>query len=214
MHNTAWLERLLTLGIKTIQLRLKGSDVGLSAREIEAQVIEAIALGRQYNARVFINDYWQLALTHHAYGVHLGQEDLLLADLARIKSAGLRLGLSTHGIFEALMVNDLAPSYMALGHIFATNTKDMASNPQGIEKLALQVKLFEKQRSLVAIGGISTARVPSVLNSGIKSIALVTAITHSDDVASIVASLSDLIGVGDALQSTHHQSIRQGATHV
>ena len=211
VHNTSWLERLLKLGINTIQLRLKGSDVGLSASEIEVQVIEAIALGRQYNARVFINDYWQLALTHHAYGVHLGQEDLLLADLARIKSAGLRLGLSTHGIFEALLVNDLAPSYMALGHIFSTQTKDMPSNPQGIEQLALQVKLFESQRSLVAIGGISAARVPSVLSSGIKSIALVTAITHSDDVNSIVASLSDLIGVGDELQP---QSTREGVSYV
>jgi len=192
VDNCLWLERLLKLGVKTIQLRAKD----LSNQLAEPLVIEAIALGRQYQARVFINDYWQLAIKHQAYGVHLGQEDLTQANLEAIKQAGLRLGLSTHGIYEALAVNALCPSYIALGHIFATQTKDMPSQPQGIDKLKLQVKLFAQQRALVAIGGISAARVESVLSSGIASVALVTAITKAEDVDATTESLIKQVGVG------------------
>jgi len=189
-----WLARLLKLGVKTIQLRVKD----LPDTQAEPLVMEAIALGRRYQARVFINDYWQLAIKHQAYGVHLGQEDLTRANLAQIKHAGLRLGLSTHGIYEALLVNDLAPSYIALGHIYATSTKDMNSRPQGLDKLALQVALFKDQRTLVAIGGISAQRVPQVLASGITSVALVTAITKADDVERTTTILLEQVGNGGA----------------
>ena len=187
-----WLERLLQLGVKTIQLRAKD----FCADEIEPQIIAAIALGRKYQARLFINDYWQLAIQHQAYGVHLGQEDLALADLAQIKAAGLRLGLSTHGLYEAVMANQLQPSYIALGHIYATQTKDMPSTPQGIDKLKIQVELFKSQRPLVAIGGITRARVADVVATGIGSVALVTAITQADDVTQVTESLLTQVGAG------------------
>ncbi|MEI8631370.1 thiamine phosphate synthase [Vibrio sp. PP-XX7] len=80
-------------------------------------------MSHQYQAQVFINDYWQLAVEHGAYGVHLGQDDLISADLSRIKTSGLRLGLSTHGYWEIIKVEQLNPSYIALGHIFPTTTK-------------------------------------------------------------------------------------------
>ena len=68
--------------------------------EVEADVVAAIALGRRYNARLFINDYWRLAVKHRAYGVHLGQEDTETTDLSAIRDAGLRLGVSTHDDME------------------------------------------------------------------------------------------------------------------
>ncbi|MFW7344331.1 thiamine phosphate synthase, partial [Pollutimonas sp. H1-120] len=82
-----------------------------------------IELGRQYQAQVFINDYWPLALKHGAFGVHLGQEDLQTADLDALAEANIRLGLSTHGYFELLTALKIRPSYIALGHIFPTTTK-------------------------------------------------------------------------------------------
>lgn len=190
-----WLERLLRLGVKTIQLRAKD----FCDQDLEPQVIKAIALGQQYQARIFINDHWQLAIKHRAYGVHLGQEDLQLADLDQIRQAGLRLGLSTHGIYEAIVAEQLQPSYIALGHIFATRTKEMPSTPQGINNLRLQVALFKSQRALVAIGGISTERVNSIVNTGIGSVAVVTAITEADDVSATTKSLLAQIGGGDQL---------------
>lgn len=78
-----------------------------------------------------------MAIEAGAYGVHLGQEDLLTADLGRISKAGLRLGVSTHGWYELSKAIALRPSYIALGHIFDTKTKKMKSKAQGIDRLRL-----------------------------------------------------------------------------
>ena len=99
--------------------------------QVEEDIAAAIALGRRYQARLFINDYWRLAIKHGAYGVHLGQEDLDTTDLAAIHRAGLRLGVSTHDDAELARALAVKPSYIALGHIFPTQTKDMPSAPQG-----------------------------------------------------------------------------------
>ena len=85
VDSVEWIERLLGVGVKTIQLRIKDR----SDEQAEAEVIQAIALGRRYQAQLFINDYWRLAVKHQAYGVHLGQDDLDTADLVAIKQAGL-----------------------------------------------------------------------------------------------------------------------------
>ena len=68
-------------------------------------------------------------------------EDLKEADLEKIKNANLRLGVSTHGAYELLKALQLKPSYVALGHIFPTQSKKMPSKPQGVYKLALEQKL-------------------------------------------------------------------------
>ncbi|TMP74796.1 phosphomethylpyrimidine kinase, partial [Pseudoalteromonas ruthenica] len=91
--------------------------------------------GKKYQGRVFINDHWQLAIQHGAYGVHLGQEDLDKANLAAIQSAGLCLGVSTHGFYEMVRAHNYRPSYLAFGAIYPTTTKDMTGQIQGLEKL-------------------------------------------------------------------------------
>ena len=131
VDSVEWIERLLTAGVRTLQLRIKDRP----AEEVEPAIQQAIALGHAYQARLFINDYWQLAIKHHAYGVHLGQEDLDVADLEAIRHAGLRLGLSTHDDREIDRALAFQPSYIALGHIFPTQTKAMPSAPQGLEQL-------------------------------------------------------------------------------
>ena len=139
------------------------------------------------------NDYWRLAIKHGAYGVHLGQEDIEVADLEAIRAAGLKLGLSTHGYYEMLRARELKPSYLALGHIFPTKTKDMPSRPQGLERLHRYVALMEAEFPLVAIGGISRDRVPLVAQTGVGSIALVTAITEAADPNAAIRDLLELV---------------------
>ncbi len=127
VDSVQWIERLLDAGVRTLQLRIKDRR----DKEVEADVVAAIALGRRYNARLFINDYWRLAIKHQAYGVHLGQEDLQATDLSAIRAAGLRLGVSTHDDMEIDVALAARPSYIALGHVFPTQTKQMPSAPQG-----------------------------------------------------------------------------------
>lgn len=187
-----WIARLLDAGVRTLQLRIKDKR----DEEVEADVMAAIALARRYNARLFINDYWRLAIKHQAYGVHLGQEDLATTDLTAIRQAGLRLGLSTHDDMEIDVAMAARPSYIALGHVFPTQTKQMPSAPQGLETLTRHVARLGDYPT-VAIGGISLARAPEVLATGVGSIAVVSAITQADEWQQATRQLLDLAGVGD-----------------
>jgi hydroxymethylpyrimidine kinase/phosphomethylpyrimidine kinase/thiamine-phosphate diphosphorylase len=176
VDSISWLERLLKKGVSIIQYREKK----LSGDDLESAIKQAIALGKQYNARLFINDHWQLAIKYNAYGVHLGQEDIQTADLNAIKSANLRLGISTHGHYELLKVQQYKPSYLAIGAIFPTKTKDMTGQIQGVHTLKQLVDLTPHIPT-VAIGGITLEKAPSVLNTNVDSIAVVTAITEASN---------------------------------
>ena len=162
-----WLKRLLPLGLEIIQLRIKN----LSDDVLEQVIVEAVALAKDYETRLFINDYWQLAIKHGAYGVHIGQEDLHYADLAKIQQSGIRLGISTHGCYEFLLAQQLQPSYLAIGAIFPTKTKDMTGQIQGIDNLrqvlALRAKELTQQIPVVAIGGINLERATAVVETGV-----------------------------------------------
>ncbi|WP_409075114.1 thiamine phosphate synthase [Pantoea sp. C3] len=176
VDNVEWIERLLKAGVRTLQLRIKDQP----DEAVEPAIVQAITLGKQYRARLFINDYWRLAIKHNAYGVHLGQEDLDVANLALINQAGLRLGISTHDDAELDRALALRPSYIALGHIFPTQTKEMPSAPQGLTELKRHLARLQDIPT-VAIGGISIARAPEVLATGVGSIAVVSAITQAAD---------------------------------
>ncbi|ADO50399.1 thiamine phosphate synthase [[Enterobacter] lignolyticus] len=192
VDSVEWIARLLDAGVRTLQLRIKDKRDD----EVEADVVAAIALGRRYNARLFINDYWRLAISHQAYGVHLGQEDLQTTDLAAIRAAGLRLGVSTHDDMEIDVALAARPSYIALGHVFPTRTKQMPSAPQGLEQLTRHITRLANYPT-VAIGGISLERTPSVLATGVGSVAVVSAITQAADWQLATAQLLDMAGAGN-----------------
>lgn len=173
-----WIERLILAGIKTLQIRVKNRPLA----EVETEIARSIKLAKQYNVHLFVNDYWQLAVKYQAYGVHLGQEDLATADLNAIQQAGLRLGVSTHGYFEIMRALAIQPSYIAFGHVFPTQTKEMPSQPQGLVNLAKYVGLVAPlQIPTVAIGGINEDRIENVMSTGVGSAAVVSAITQATD---------------------------------
>ncbi|MEL4251777.1 thiamine phosphate synthase [Shewanella xiamenensis] len=188
VDNLLLLEQLLAAGVKTVQLRIKSNALALD--ELEAQIQTAIALGKHYDAQLFINDHWQLAIKHGAFGVHLGQEDLAVTDLYAIHAAGLALGISSHGYFELLRAHQHAPSYIALGHIFPTTTKQMPSAPQGLFKLTDYVELLNAHYPLVAIGGIGPSNLAQVKATGVSNIAVVRAITEANDPVMAYAELT------------------------
>ncbi|WP_342352280.1 thiamine phosphate synthase [Candidatus Coxiella mudrowiae] len=73
-----------------------------------------------------MNDYWKLAIEAGVYGVHLGQEDLVTADISAIHAANLRLGISTHSLYELACAHAFPPSYIAFGPIYETTVKTIA----------------------------------------------------------------------------------------
>jgi hydroxymethylpyrimidine kinase/phosphomethylpyrimidine kinase/thiamine-phosphate diphosphorylase len=183
-----WLKRLFPLGLEIIQLRLKNK----STQELEKLIIEAIALSKHYKTRLFINDYWQLAIKNGAYGVHIGQGDLQDTDLYAIHRAGLCLGISTHGCYEFLLTQQLKPSYLAIGAIFPTKTKDMTGQIQGVENLK-QILQLATDIPVVAIGGINQLRAKQVWQTGVDSIAVVTAITESENAEIAVKQFQQIL---------------------
>ena len=175
VDSVEWLKRLLPLGVTTAQLRIKD----LPEPELVSELEAGIQLARQYKCRLFINDYWQYAIKFRAYGVHLGQEDLDNADLAKISAASLRLGLSTHCLEEVKRAQSISPSYVAIGPIFFTTLKSMNFAPQGIEA-------FKKWRAqldmpLVAIGGIGLQHADELIAAGADGIAMVSEITKNEN---------------------------------
>lgn len=176
VDSAAWIERLVPLGVKLVQLRVKDRPLA----EIRAGIREAKAICAAHGCQLIVNDYWQLAIEEGCDFIHLGQEDLAAADLGTIRKAGLKLGLSTHD--EAELATALAANsdYIALGPIYPTILKAMAWAPQGLERIG-RWKGQLGDIPLVAIGGLTIARIAGVFENGADSSAVVTDITRNPD---------------------------------
>lgn len=167
--DTTWLERLLPLGIRTVQLRLKEVDADDVAREVR----RAVALTSAAGCQLIVNDYWREAIAEGADYIHLGQEDLAAANLDAIKAAGIKFGISTHDDTELETALAARPDYIALGPIYETKLKVMKWTPQGLQRVTTW-KARIGARPLVCIGGITPERAPGVLSAGADSVAVIT----------------------------------------
>jgi thiamine-phosphate pyrophosphorylase len=164
-----WLARLVPLGVRTVQLRIKDAPRGEAARQIAA----SLKVARAHGCQLIVNDYWREAIDAGADWVHLGQEDLAAADLAAIKAAGVQIGISTHSEAELEIALAAAPAYVALGPVYETKLKAMKWAPQGLDRVR-QWKARIGDKPLVAIGGITLPRAPAVLAAGALSVAVIT----------------------------------------
>ncbi|MES2148498.1 MAG: bifunctional hydroxymethylpyrimidine kinase/phosphomethylpyrimidine kinase [Pseudomonadota bacterium] len=187
VDSAAWVERVLAAGVRTVQLRIKQASAAHLTGEIARSVLAARAAG----AQLFINDHWQLALERGAYGVHLGQEDLATADLDTLRRAGLRLGISTHTLWEVCRARAHRPSYLACGPVYPTTTKDMPWLPQGEHNLAYWSQLLSEP--LVAIGGMDLARSARAMACGAAGVAVLRGIVTAADPESAIAALQRAI---------------------
>ncbi|WP_047459894.1 thiamine phosphate synthase [Rhizobium rhizogenes] len=171
-----WIARLVPLGVKLVQLRIKDR----TPSEIRAEIQRAKAICTAHQCQLVINDYWQLAIEEGCDFIHLGQEDLAVADLRAIRKAGLKLGLSTHDEAELATALAARPDYIALGPVYPTILKKMPWAPQGLDRLR-QWKGRIGTLPLVAIGGLNLDRVAGVFQNGADSAAVVTDITRNAD---------------------------------
>jgi thiamine-phosphate pyrophosphorylase len=168
LPDTDWLKRLLPLGLKLVQLRIKDEP----PETVRAEIATSTQLCRAHGCQLVVNDYWREAIEAGADFVHLGQEDLASADLASIKRAGIKLGISTHNEGELTTALKAEPDYVALGPIYETKLKQMPWAPQGLARVAEWRN--KARRPLVAIGGIALETVASVLEAGASSAAVIT----------------------------------------
>ena len=170
--DSSWLKRLLPLGIKIVQLRVKDKSVD----NVREQLINAKELCETYDATLIVNDYWELAIELRCDWVHLGQEDLDDADVGALKKRGIKLGLSTHDQDELDRALTFDPEYIALGPVYPTILKKMKWHEQGLPRVT-EWKKYIRGIPLVAIGGMTVERTAEVFEAGADIISVVTDIT-------------------------------------
>ena len=175
------LRPLYEVGITTAQLRTKDK---FSGQELEDEVIEAIAISEEFNARFFLNDFWELGIKHKAYGIHLGQEDIQEADIQAILDAGIRLGISSHTPEEIEIALGFEPSYLAIGPIYEPISKKLVYDTVGIDRLKAWAEHVDYP--IVAIGGITIDNIKPVVES---------------NAASGIAMISDVLVDGEISQA-------------
>ncbi|WP_171175283.1 thiamine phosphate synthase [Ruegeria sp. HKCCD8929] len=171
-----WLRRMLPLGVKLVQLRVKDQPEDV----VREQIAVSRDLCRAHGAVLVVNDYWQAAIEVGCDWVHLGQEDLDDADLKAIRKAGLKLGVSTHDDDELERVLSMDPDYVALGPVYPTILKKMKWHQQGLPRVT-EWKARVGDIPLVGIGGMSVERAPGVFEAGADIVSVVTDITLNDD---------------------------------
>ena len=171
LPDAQWVQRMVDVGVPTVQLRFKSEDPQAIVREVRA----AVRAVQSCQTRLFINDHWEIAMGEGAYGLHLGQEDFGVAPMEKIRQSACVLGLSTHGYVEMLKAAQHAPGYLALGAVFPTTLKQMKTKPQGLGRLRAYASVM-KSFSLVGIGGIDESQFKAVRACGVGSIAVVRAI--------------------------------------
>jgi thiamine-phosphate pyrophosphorylase len=183
--DAAWVRRVLAAGARLVQLRAKHDDRDW----LRGEIADALAACRARGAQLVVNDHWPLAIELGADYVHLGQEDLVEADLPALRRHGIRLGLSTHDCAELETALACRPDYVALGPIWPTQLKAMPWAPQGLARIG-EWKRAIGTLPLVAIGGITCARAPDCLAAGADVVAVVGDIVrHADPEASARAWL-------------------------
>jgi thiamine-phosphate pyrophosphorylase len=173
-------EAILRGGAAIVQLRAKslGDDAHLAlARRLAVMC-------RQAGVPFVLNDRADLAVLADADGVHLGQGDLSLADARAI--IGTRfIGRSTHDLVQ--VDAESGADMLGFGPIFATGTKENADPVVGIE--GLRQAVARTTLPVVAIGGITLARLPDVLSTGVPLVAAISAVTRADDVETSARAL-------------------------
>lgn len=174
VDSAAWVARLAGTGVRLVQLRIKDTPPAQLRAEIRGARQACAAAGMQ----LVVNDHWQLALEEQCDFVHLGQGDLDSADVAALRRAGVRLGVSTHDHRELERALAWRPDYVALGPIYPTLLKAMPWQPQGLERLS-EWKRRLGAIPLVAIGGLTLERLAGVYAAGADVAAVVTDIVRN-----------------------------------
>ncbi|MGH8277945.1 MAG: thiamine phosphate synthase [Gammaproteobacteria bacterium] len=179
VDSAAWVNKLVPLGVRLIQLRIKGQPIA----QVRREVAHALATCHRYGAQLVVNDYWEIGLELGVDFVHLGQGDLNTADLKVIRQHGIRLGVSTHDHAELKCALATRPTYIALGPIYHSTLKVMPWAPQGLARIR-EWKRLVAALPLVAIGGINLERASACYLAGANIVAMVTdVIRHPEPLA-------------------------------
>ena len=168
------VEKLIAGGALVIQIREKHA----SSREFYDSAKRALEIAHNSGTRIIINDRVDIALALKADGVHLGQDDMPPEKAREILGDDAIIGFSTHTIEQVIAAIELPIDYIAIGPIFATQTKENPDRVVGLDGLR-EIRRIAANTPLVAIGGINADNLRSVFDAGANSAAIVGAIVSN-----------------------------------
>ena len=181
------LERVLTAGLLTIQLR----ERDLSVRELVALAREVQAVTASSKSQLLINDRIDVALALDGVGVHLRSNSLPVSAVRQLLGAQRLLGVSVHSVEEGLLAQSQGADYLVLGPIYETPSKQMFGPPLGIHTLEKACRLV--RIPIIGIGGVTAARAHEMRHAGAFGVAVITAILGAADVESATRELLDAV---------------------
>lgn len=177
-------------GIRVIQYREKSATK--SARRMLEECRAIRRLTRAAGTLLIVNDHVDIALLVEADGVHVGQDDLPVAEVRKLVGPGMLIGLSTHSPEQARQAYREGADYIGVGPIFATRTKADVVDPVGLA--CLEYVVSHVPLPAVAIGGITSRNLKQVIDRGARSVCMVSEIVGAEDIAATVRQLNALIG--------------------
>ena len=187
-------ERALEGGASMLQWRDKRREKGAQLREARA----LRELCAEHGALLIVNDHADLALAAGADGVHVGQGDLPVEEVRRIVPAGFIVGASTNNAHEALEAEAAGASYIAIGSVYPTNSKEpertRAASPERLSEVKAAVGV-----PVIAIGGIDASNIEEVVRAGADAVAVISAVCGAGDPQAAARELVERQRRGSAL---------------
>lgn len=178
------VELAISGGFTMVQLRAKQ----LSDRELMQLAIDMNALCRRFDVPFLVNDRVDIALAAGADGVHLGVDDLPLESARAVGDEGFVIGYSPDTREQLRSARNRGATYLGIGPVFGTTTKDDAGEALGLDELANRIRLG--RLPVVGIGGVTAVNAASVINAGADGVAVVSAVLQADDPAEAARQIS------------------------
>ncbi len=174
-------------GADAVQLRMKDAPGGIMLRQ--ARAVKRAA--DEHGGLFIVNDRVDIAVLSEADGVHLGQEDIPVAEARRLVGDGMLIGMSVKTLAEAVDAVEQGADYLGVGAVFPTATKADAGYATGLDPIHLIRR--ELDVPVVAIGGINRGNIADVIAAGADGAAVVSAVVAQDDIPAAVRELRGLV---------------------
>lgn len=190
----AAIEKVLLAGGKWIQLRVKHQ----TQEEVLPLAVEAASLCKIHGAKLIVNDYPLVALKAGAYGVHLGLDDMPVAEARRIVGPGMIIGGTANTLSHMQLRADEGADYIGLGPYRFTTTKQNLSPVVGLNGY---ITLMDQARKagitlpVIAIGGIELADIPLLMQTGIHGVAVSGALTNQPDLLRQINAIQEQLSI-------------------
>jgi thiamine-phosphate pyrophosphorylase len=182
-NHTEIAEKACSAGARILQYREKHAG----RREIVKTAHEIRKITGKYGTLFIVNDFIDIALIVKADGVHLGQDDIPIAEARKIVPAGFVIGRSTHSLEQAIEAEQQGADYIGSGPVFATPTKEDYI-PIGIDTVKQVIQTV--RIPVVAIGGLTLDNISELQKIGVKNFAMVRA--YQKNTAEVVRKINQL----------------------